>query len=319
LRTQKPTLGKELKVWDYHLRCKPDAFEGDLGDIRDVIIYEGCDQMAVLGLVEGISECAYLQQQQTVVRRFYEIPREWCKRIIGRRNKRDETFLHLLPFEFCCRQILKAEGCAIVQCRSITIEHRYYLDKTFFHVGCGPCFDDTHDVYKDVELFVGLKRLCAAMKKYGKPSCGTNVGADMIYVLGLCRYNLPYHYFVGDQHGVLHIDYKYYSGQELKQLLKHILVCCKCVKYLESFLDKLFRCVISYHKPQTNERNSVFDPHLLYYNGIECVRYILDGNFDIMLECAYDAPHESLNLATKIEVQEDICGELVDVFMYKYI
>jgi hypothetical protein len=178
---------------------------------------------------------------------------------------------------------------------------------------------DTHNVYKDVQLYVGLKRLGEAMKKYCRPVCATNVGADMMYVLGLHRYNLPYHYFVGDNNGVVRLDYKYYSGDELKQLLVHILVCCKCVKYLESFLDKLFRCVISYHKPQTNERNSVFDPQLLYHNGIECIRYILDGNFDIITECAYDAPLGSLNLDTKMKVKKNICEKLVDVFMYKYI
>jgi hypothetical protein len=73
LRTQKPTFGKEVKVWDYNLRCKPTAFEGELGDIRDVILYEkgGSGTMAVLGIVEEIPEnfqCADLPQ---TARRFY--------------------------------------------------------------------------------------------------------------------------------------------------------------------------------------------------------------------------------------------------------
>jgi hypothetical protein len=320
LRTQKPTFGKEVKIWDYHT-TNNIWFAGDLGDIRDVFVLNdelgSSGTTAILGVLD--KTLGFDEEGEPVfneIRTFYDIPREWCRRIIGRRDNAGKLFLHLLPFEFCCRQILRREGCGIVQCRSICIDPRYYLDKTFFHVGCGDCFEDVHDIYSDVSIYVGLKRLNEAMKKYcvKKTLCEKqNVCGDMMFMLGQYPTNLPYNFLVCDEKSVMIGNY-HHSGENLKHLLLHILVCCNCAKYLEPFLDLLYSCIIT-HKPRPlGERQGIPNPELVYHNGVPCVRYILDGNFDIINESAYDAPTTYYNIKS-----EDICKKCIDVFMSKYL
>jgi hypothetical protein len=320
LHTQKPTFGKEVKIWDYHTAANI-WFSGDLGDLHDVFVLDdevgSSGTTAVLGVLETLP--GFDEEELPVlneIRRFYDIPREWCRRIIGRRNNAGKLFLHLLPFEFCCRQILRREACGIVQCRSICIDPRYYLDKTFFHVGCGDCFEEFHDVYNDVSIYTGLKRLNEAMKKYcEKTFCIStrNVASDMMFILAQYQTRLPYNFLVSDEKIVI-IDNYQHSGEDLKHLLLHILVCCNCAKYLEPFLDLLYRCIITHKPPPLGERQGVPEPGLVYHNGIPCIRYILDGNFDIINECAYDAPAKYYNIKS-----EDICKKCIDVFMLKYI
>ena len=303
LRSQKPTFGKEVKIWDYHM-AHNIWFSGDLGDIHDVFVLDdesgSSGTTAVLGVLEPV-----VDEEETDIRRFYDIPREWCRRIIGRHNNEGKLFLHLLPFEFCCRQILRRKACGIVQCRSICIDPRYYLDKTFFHVGCGNCFEDFHDVYNDVSIYTGLKRLNEVMKKY----LAQNVGRDMMFILTQYESKLPYNFLGSDGK----IDTYQHSGADLKCLLLHILVCCNCAKYLESFLDLLYRCIITHRPLPLDERSVVPNSGLVYHNGIPCVRYILDGNFDIINDCAYNAPTKHYNIRS-----EDICKKCVDVFMLEY-
>ena len=312
LHAQKPIFGKKVKIWEYH-NSENVLFAGDLGDIHDVIVFDdeagSCGTTAILSVLDKITE---LDAEENVYHKYtcssYDIPREWCKRIIGQRDNAGRVFLYLLPFEFCCRQILRKAECGIVQCRTICIEPEYYLDKTFFHVGCGGCFEDIHVVYNDVSIYTGLKRLDEHMKEYE-----SDVATNMLYVLGQYQQNLPYHFLVAHETGVF-IEVCMYSGEHLKKFLIHILVCRICVKYLRPFLNLLYRCIISYNLP--NEKRGVRET-LERHNGIPCIRYILDGNFDIINECAYNAVVK--NLGPHEIKRADICKKCVDAFMFKHI
>jgi hypothetical protein len=316
LRGMKPLLEKEVCINDYQLVRETDLwFNGDMGDIKDVIIMndeEGSSGLtAIIGLQTGAIDCGLSLNDMNIVRCrvFYEVPREWCARIIGRKNSKNEIFLYLLPFKFCCRQVLRRSDCGVVQCRSVVVDSKYHLDKTFFHIGCGDCFIDTHDVYNDVCIYTGLKRLDNAMKKYCVEKMGeTSVASTMIYALSVPK-ELTYYILIND--GL--INYKtpvMHRAEVLKSLLKHILVCGSCFIYLGPFLDLLYRSVIvSQFAVSSNERCKSD----IYHNTVPCARYILDGNFDIINDDAYEAPCKYNTIC------DNICKECVDLFMSKHV
>jgi hypothetical protein len=146
------------------------------------------------------------------------------------------------------------------------------------------------------------------MKKYCVEKVGEmSVAANMIYALGSQK-ELTYYTIVND--GL--ITYKtpvMYHAESLKALLKHILVCGNCFIYLVPFLDLLYRSVIiSQVGKEINRCKSD-----IYHNTIPCARYILDGNFDIINDEAYEAPSKHNTIC------DNICEECVDLFMSKHI
>jgi hypothetical protein len=317
LRAMRPLLEKEVRIYDYQpVRETELWFSGDMGDIKDVIILNdekgSSGNTAIIGLESAALNCrASLNNARDIVncRVFYEIPREWCARIIGRVSSNGEIFLYLLPFKFCCRQILRSRDCGVVQCRSVVVDSKYHLDETFFHIGCGDCFIDTHDVYNDLCIYTGLKRLNNAMKKYCVERVGeASVAATMIYTLSVPK-KLIYYYLSND--GLItHKCTITYRTEVLKTLLMHILVCGSCFIYLEPFLDLLYRCVIAgqFALSTTNICTSN-----VYHNTVPCTRYILDGNFDIINDDAYDAPNKHHNIC------DSICKECVELFILKNV
>jgi hypothetical protein len=154
LRSLKPTFVKEKRVRVYTQTPEDEIwFRGDLSELRDLMISLDSRTVAVSLVVGG-------------VRVFYTVPREWCKRLVVRRGLGYYRFwFHLLPFEFCCRQILRSKGVGIIQCRSMLIRPEIHLDSAYFHVGLGKCWKSVHEVYPDLPYFVGLKRLEGAIDK----------------------------------------------------------------------------------------------------------------------------------------------------------
>jgi hypothetical protein len=308
----KPLLEKEVCIYDYQIVREADLwFNGDMGDMKDVILIndeEGSNgTTAVIVLQTNAIDCAASLDSPVMMRHrvFYEIPQEWCARIIGRKNSKNEIFFYLLPFKFCCRQVLRSSDCGVVQCRSVVVDSRYHLDKTFGQ----DCFSDTHDVYNDACIYVGLKRLNNVMPKYCVEKGGEySVAANMIYALGSQK-ELTYYFLVND--GL--ITYKIpvmYRAEFLKALLKHILVCGDCYIYLTPFLDLLYRSIIiSQVGNETNRCKSD-----IYHNTIPCSRYILDADFDIMNGEAYEAPIKHNN-----NICDSICEECVVLFVLKHI
>ena len=91
LRSLKPTFATEKRIHIYTKTPEDDLwFRGDLCELRDLVISLDSRTVAVsLGVFWP--------------RVFYTVPREWCKRLIVRRDEKRRFWFHLLPLQFCCR------------------------------------------------------------------------------------------------------------------------------------------------------------------------------------------------------------------------
>ena len=142
---RKPDIAKSVEILDYRVVSNP-WLSGITNALRDVIAID-----------DKTEECwfayATIREGETAV--LYWIPREWAKRItVNRRG----NFV-LLPFEFCCRQVLKRSDCKLVRCQSHVIPLKFLVDQSYFHVGCGPCHKEISFVIAGFHLFVGIKQL----------------------------------------------------------------------------------------------------------------------------------------------------------------
>jgi hypothetical protein len=287
LRSLKPVFVKEQRIRIYTKTPEDELwFCGDLSELRDLVISLDSRTVAVSLAVH----------EQRV---FYTIPREWCKRLIVRRGENYRFWFHLLPFEFCFRQILKSTGVGVIQCRSMLIRPEAHLDSTYFHVGLGKCWKSVHEVYPDLHCFVGLKRLAGAIDKMDIfDETERNYPYEIIYILSSHTLTLPYEYFVieiveveEEKSSIIHVDTLMTTGKTLRDILMHILVCAKCNSYLEGFLKLLLKALMKYNPLKGCVFFNMTTQKGLHRGRVSTVKYTLDGDFDQLLD-AYNATEE---------------------------
>ena len=166
---------REIRICDYYVE-KKHWLTGSFSDIRDIIaidntvLHEVDEQVVdektkVTSIVtrrkvtNPTTALATLYapdiQDLTLVdslvdnKSMYVIPVQWIPYIAVR----DYQFV-LMPFAFCCREVLLHSATQMIRCQSLVLEQNYLVDKTYFHVGCGPCRENTSDIL--VQIFAAL-------------------------------------------------------------------------------------------------------------------------------------------------------------------
>ena len=228
---------------------------------------------------------------------LYWIPREWVKRIIvNRRGK-----FVLLPFEFCCRQVLKRSDCKLVGCQSHVIPLKFLVDQSYFHVGCGPCHNEISFVIAGFHLFVGIKQLALMLDEKFE------VNTELIIALLNCDDKISLKLEKVRKDDTSEYDVK---PSHVCKMLKHILVCKICNVKLEKFLSVLDEYVSG--PAPFNDLDDKIDCEFYYNDTIPCNKYVIDGEFDEMRSNAFNA--------IKID---DLCTDhtrhkIVDTFIETY-
>lgn len=196
---------------------------GNLVDVRDILAVDDTDEKtsntALISLNSRTTHSLFKPGS------LYIIPREWIKCIAVRKNK----FI-LVSFYFCCRQVLRRSDTTVVRCQSFTLDEKYCVDETYFHVGCGPCNKQLQHIIAVCSVYTGLRNLMSTLLlgEFVNP-------AQMIYALGQYEDDLVYK----TKNMPLH-----YNGNELRKYLEHILVCNYCYKYLYPFFKLLELSII---------------------------------------------------------------------------
>ena len=288
LRSYKPKsfMQREVRIQDYYPE-HDHWLSGNFSDVRDIITIDNMDKpnpnsVLVTLYSPGIQDLTLLEsmvEKQTM----YIIPVEWVKCIA----MCDDGFV-LLPFEFCCREVLVRSSTQMVRCQSMKLEPQYLVDETFFHAGCGLCNsgESLVEVFAGLPLHIGIRNLMKMIDRYDFMN-----PAEMLYALG--RYEPVLPYFTQDGKSVL------YKGSELKKYLAHILVCKVCHKYMLSFLTMLDQSVKNHPYP---EHTSVSKDRL-NDAGIPIFEYVLDADFDVLRSKAFYGVSNVLG--------EDICALVV--------
>jgi hypothetical protein len=104
-----------------------------------------------------------------------------------------------------------------------------------------------------------------------------------------------------------------FTGEKLKKLIKHLLVCRKCILRLPHFIEILHDSIEKHH-PYPIERMNTVDDADSVYNGTPCFKYILDGDFDNLMQRAYNAPLED-----RANKRLDVCTDIIEPFMTRYM
>jgi hypothetical protein len=263
----KPRLNKSAEVFDYH-RVKSPWLGGVTESARDIL--------AIDDKSTRNKDCWYAYatiREGTERVGMYWIPREWLKCIVVNERR---NFM-LLPYEFCCRQILKRSDCKIVRCQSHFIPTKFFVDPYYFHIGCGGCNEEISTIIAGFPMYVGIKQLVIALEDI---NITTRSGALMLLLSGddtkkiilanISKLEKP-----------LIVNSTYVCS-----ILQHILICARCNEHLKKILGIIERCL------------SIGDPlrdydevscELFLNHAIPCNRYVIDGEFDEMRETAYNA------------------------------
>jgi hypothetical protein len=199
-----------------------------MGSIHDILAYD-----------DTLEECwyAYATIRDRGNTKIYWIPREWLKQIVVNKNG---NFV-LMPFEFCCRQVLKRTDCKLVQCQSHTIPERLFVDQYFFHVGCGPCHTETLTVIANLPIFVGLKQLAMMLEDETVTKNAEHLLVALINEDVALNYIKLEKNETGGINKTMNIDL---TSDYLRDILQHILMCKKCNGGLRKFLCLLEECVV---------------------------------------------------------------------------
>jgi hypothetical protein len=282
LAVYKPGLGKSIEIRDYY-RVTDPWLGSVTGSIRDIIARDDKTK----------DECWYAYATVRVDdenMEMYWIPREWVKRIIVNECK---NFV-LLPYEFCCRQILKRSDCKIVRCQSHLIPSKFFVDRYYFHVGCGACNQEISTIIADFPMYVGIRQLVLALEDESV----TMKPESVMHLLSgddACEMKLE---------NIRRSDEKprIVSSTYVRSILQHILMCVDCNKNLKKFLSVLKQCL---NKTDPLRDYDEISCELFLNNIIPCNKYVIDGEFDEMRESAYNAilsqypieqdPHEIVN------------------------
>jgi hypothetical protein len=293
LRFLKPSFAVEKRVEIYSTTSENELwFHGDLYELRDLVISLDSRTCAV-------------SLMTSLRREWYTVPREWCKRLVVRRDEKNRYWFHLLPIQFCCRQILKSKGVGVIQCRSMLIRPENYVDSAYFHVGLGKCWKSIHEVYESLHCFVGLKQLAAAIDKMDIfDETERNFPYEIIYILGMEILPIPYEYFAVEEieveieagkkekSSIVHVSVEEKCGQTLRGILMHILVCAQCNMFLDGFLKLIHKSLMKYDPLQGYTFFNITNTAGLHRGYVNTVKYTLDGDFDQLLLDAYNAPKE---------------------------
>jgi hypothetical protein len=284
----KPRLGKSIEIFDYR-RVENPWLGGVTESVRDILAID--DKTGK----ECWYACATIREGTERVG-MYWIPREWVKRIVV--NER-QNFM-LLPYKFCCRQVLKRSDCKIVRCQSHFIPKKFFVDQYYFHVGCGACNEEISTIIASFPTYVGIKQLVLALED---ESVTIRPDEVMLLLSG------------GDnQKLILENVTKYkepcsFNATYVRTVLQHILLCIQCNKYLKKFIGILERCLRGGGDPLKGYDE--ISCELVLNNGIPCNRYVIDGEFDQMREIAYNA------IQTQYCLEQDP-HEIVDNFIKDY-
>jgi hypothetical protein len=262
----KPRLKNSAEVFEYH-RVKSPWLGGVTESVRDIL--------AIDDISTTNENCWYAY---ATIREggdrvgMYWIPREWLKYVVV--NKRKHFVL--LPYQFCCRQVLKRSDCKIVRCQSHYIPTKFFADPYYFHVGCGACNEEISTVIAGFSLYVGIKQLAIALEDV---NITRRSGEIMLLLSGddtkkivLANVNKSEPHIV--------------SSTYINSILQHILMCVKCNEYLKKFLGILERCLSAGNSLSDYDEVSC---ELFLNHAIPCNRYVIDGEFDDMRELAYNA------------------------------
>jgi hypothetical protein len=185
---------------------------------------------------------------------MYWIPREWVKRIIVNERKNFE----LLPYEFCCRQVLKRTDCKLVRCQSHLIPSKFFVDQYYFHVGCGPCCQEISTVIADFPMFVGIKQLVLALED---ESVTKNAELLLRLLIGDDGFEMKLEKIQKDNTAK---EVCVVNSAYIRNMLKHILMCKKCNENLRKFLSVLEQCLCNKLNP-FNDYDDVISCEI-YYN-----------------------------------------------------
>ena len=286
LRNCKPDIRKNVEILSYYVVLNP-WLSGITASLRDVIAQD-----------DKLEECwfahATICKNKKAV--LYWIPREWVKRIIV--NSRGNFML--LPFEFCCRQILNRGDCKLVRCQSHVIPPQFLLDQNYFHVGCGPCHRELSFVIAGFHLFVGIKQLTLMLSEKFE------VNTELIIALLNCDDNISLEF------EKVHKTSEEYDvkSSHICKMLKHILVCKICNVKLEKFL-----CILDNYisgPAPFNDFDEKLDCEFYYNDKIPCNKYVIDGEFDEMRLNAFNA------IETDDLGSQEYRHKIVDKFIYTY-
>ena len=174
---------REILIEQYYVESKPWIL-GNFSDIRDVILVDdvNCTTVQCLATLSGgidknmdvynDLETGKIAKQKTM----YVLPTEWIKCLAARNNR-----FVLMPFRFCCREVLKRSDTRMVRCQSFQLLPEYLTDETFFHVGCSPCNPEAPvvQVYACLPQYAGIRNLAKMLEQndFMNP-------AEMLYALG---------------------------------------------------------------------------------------------------------------------------------------
>ena len=198
-----------------------------LGGTRDIILFNSEKPYeALMGFENPDGGDDDDDEMDESVKIFYRIPAAWLRYIYAQRRRGDgDWFMYLAKQKFCCRQILKKGSVTVAQCRSNTIDERFFMDEHYFHVGLGNCWEESHDVFADASIYVNLKQLYKLVKLYAGPYGNVR---EIIYMLGTYEKKVELKNDAG--------EVELFSGATLKKLIKHMLVCKKCNLHLPRFI-----------------------------------------------------------------------------------
>jgi hypothetical protein len=153
LRDQRPqSFGRrEIKIHDYaHVDRDEIWLNGMLGGTRDMLLYDVKKPFeAVMAFASDENDTKselYDDEADDCEKVFYRIPAAWLRYVYARREN-SNVFMYLVQEPFCCRQILLKGSVTVVQCRINVIDERFAIHPSYFHVGVGDCWDETHAVF----------------------------------------------------------------------------------------------------------------------------------------------------------------------------
>ncbi|CAB3977256.1 Hypothetical predicted protein [Paramuricea clavata] len=209
-------------------------------------------------------------------KQLFSIPIEWIPRVAIRNNK-----MVLMPFEFCCREVIVRSRTQLIRCQSLTIPKEYYCDRHFFHVGCGGCTTEGSSdvqVFAATHLYVGLKTIM----NYLNTNMYMNSG-EMLAVLESNDTCLNFYEESFDDENQQIYTITSIKGTTIRKYLAHIVVCKYCIRHLGDFLSLLDQSVA--HHPCPDHVDIDCDG----YNklGLPIRNYILDADFDMLMSKAY--------------------------------
>lgn len=156
-------LRKEIIVLrDYYLE-KKTWLSGNFSELCDLILIDDVTyKKPNYALVTKLLKQPLWDDE---IPNMYYIPVEWLKCIAIRNG-----MFVLLPFEFCC-EILVRSNTQLIRCQSLNLEPEYFVDKTYFHIGCGPCTpvsESLVEVFASVNFNVGSRNLMKMFENYGE-------------------------------------------------------------------------------------------------------------------------------------------------------